>query len=67
MFLRQIVIQRGIPFEMKLPAKRPLTLDELTKEQFDAELLKGIDDIENERVFSADDVEAEMRRMYTKG
>lgn len=67
MFLRQIVIQRGIPFEMKLPAKRPLTLDELTKEQFDAELLKGIDDIENERVFSADDVESEMRRMYTKG
>ena len=39
MFLRQIVIQRGIPFEMKLPAKRPLAMGELTKEQFDAELL----------------------------
>lgn len=64
MFLRQIVIQRGIPFEIKLPAKRPLALGELTKEQFDAELLKGMDDIENGCVFSADDVEAEMRRMY---
>lgn len=62
MFLRQIVIQRGIPFEMKLPAKRPLSIGELTKEQFDAELQKGMDDIENGRVFSADDVEAEMRR-----
>ena len=64
MFLRQIVIQRGIPFEMKLPAKRPLSLGELTKEQFDAELLKGMNEIENGQVFSADDVEAEMRRMY---
>ena len=24
MFLRQVIIQRGIPFEMKLPVKKPL-------------------------------------------
>lgn len=63
MFLRQVVTQQGIPFEMKLPAKRPLAMGELTKEQFDAELLKGMDDIENGRFFSADDVEADMRRI----
>ena len=65
MFLRQIVIQRGIPFEMKLPAKRPIAMGDLTKEQFDAELLKGMNEIENGQVFSADDVEAEMRKMYS--
>ena len=65
MFLRQIVIQRGIPFEMKLPAKRPIAMGDLTKEQFDAELLTGMNEIENGQVFSADDVEAEMRRMYS--
>ena len=65
MFLRQVVIQRGIPFEMKLPAKRPIAMGDLTKEQFDAELLKGMNEIENGQVFSADDVEAEMRRMYS--
>ena len=59
MFLRQVVIQRGIPFEMKLPAKRPIAMGDLTKEQFDAELLKGMNEIENGQVFSADDVEAE--------
>lgn len=64
MFLRQVVIQRGIPFEMKLPAKSPLAMGALTKEQFDTELMKGIDDLENGRVYSADEVEAEMRRMY---
>ena len=65
MFLRQVVIQRGIPFEMKLPAERPLVMGELTKEQFDAEILKGLNEIESGQVFSADDVEAEMRRMYS--
>jgi addiction module RelB/DinJ family antitoxin len=65
MFLRQIVIHRGIPFEIKLPAKHPLVMGEFTKEQFDAELLKGMNEIENGQVFSADEVEAEMRRMYS--
>ena len=34
MFLRQIVLQKGIPFEMKLPRTAPLTYGSLTKEQF---------------------------------
>ncbi|MBR0378456.1 MAG: type II toxin-antitoxin system RelB/DinJ family antitoxin [Lachnospiraceae bacterium] len=65
MFLRQIVIHRGIPFEIKLPSKHPLVMGELSKEQFDAELLKGMNEIENGKVFSADDVESEMRKMYS--
>lgn len=64
MFLRQVVIQRGIPFEMKLPMKKPLAMSELTKEQLDAELAKGMADIENGRVYSADEVEEEMHRLY---
>lgn len=64
MFLRQVIIQRGIPFEMKLPEKKPLAMSELTKEQVDAELAKGMVDIENGRVYSADEVEEEMHRLY---
>ena len=64
MFLRQVVIQRGIPFEMKLPANKPLDMSQMTKEQFDAEIQKGITDIENSRVYSADEVEEEMHRLY---
>ena len=59
MFLRQVVIQRGIPFEMKLSSDRPLMLDELSKEQFDAKIMKGIDDIESGRIYTADSVETE--------
>lgn len=64
MFLKQVVIQRGMPFEMKLPSAKPVAIDELTKEQFDAELQLGMDDIAAGRVISADDVDAEMRRLY---
>lgn len=64
MFLRQIVLQRGIPFEMKLPLNRPIAYGTLTKEQFDEEIGKGIDDIKAGRTYSADSVEAEMKRVY---
>ena len=60
MFLRQVVIQRG----MKLPASKPLDMRQMTKEQFDAEIQKGITDIENGRVYSVDEVEEEMHRLY---
>ena len=64
MFLKQVVIQRGIPFEMKLPSARPLVVGELTREQFDAEIQAGLDDIAAGRTVSADDVESEMRSLY---
>ena len=64
MFLKQIVIQRGIPFEMKLPSARPVAIGDLAKEPFDAEIQLGMEDIQAGRVVSADDVEAEMRRLY---
>ena len=35
-----------------------------TRGQFNAEMQAGLDDIQADRVVSADDVEAEMRRMY---
>lgn len=64
MFLKQIVMHRGIPFDMRIPASVPLSVGSMTKEQFDAELQKGMDDIAAGRVVSADVVEAEMRSLY---
>jgi addiction module RelB/DinJ family antitoxin len=65
MFLKQIVMQRGIPFDMKIPASLPLAIGSMTKEQFDLELQKGMDDIAAGRVISADAVEAEMKSLYS--
>ncbi len=64
MFLRQIVLQRGIPFEMKLPKDTPLVYEALTKEQFDAEITKGIKSVNEGKVYSADEIETEMFRDF---
>ena len=64
MFLRQIVLQRGIPFEMKLPPSRPIEYESLTKDQFDREIKKGYDSIRNGGVYSAEMVAEEMSREY---
>ena len=54
LFLRQVVLQRGIPFEMKLPAyEEPVAYGSLTKEQFNAEIEKGMEDIKAGRVYTA--------------
>ena len=45
MFLRQVVLQKGIPFEMKLPRTAPLAYGSLTKEKFDKEIEKGMSDV----------------------
>ena len=64
MFLKQVVMQRGIPFEMKLPPSAPLSLENMTTEQFNREVQKGMDDMASGRVISADTVEEEITRLY---
>ena len=62
---RTAILQRGISFEMELPAyEEPVAYGSLTKEQFDAEIEKGMEDIKAGRVYSADEVEAEMKREF---
>lgn len=64
MFLRQVVLQRGIPFEMKLPAGKPTAYGSLTSEQFNNEIRKGYESIKNGNVYSADLVAEEMSREF---
>jgi DNA-damage-inducible protein J len=64
LFLRQVVLQRGIPFELKLPQSKPLSMGTLTEEQFNAELEKGSADLTAGKVVSAEDVADRMCQDY---
>lgn len=64
LFLRQVVLQRGIPFELKLPQSKPLSMGTLTEEQFNAEIEKGLADLTAGRVVSAENVAERMRQDY---
>lgn len=64
MFLRQVVLHRGIPFDIRLPISKPLSMGELSEEQFNAEMEKGFADIAAGRVVPAEEVAAKLRRDY---
>ena len=36
------MVQRGIPFDIKLPQDKPLSVGTLSAEQFNAEIEKGL-------------------------
>ena len=65
MFYKQIILQRGLPFEVKLPqSMKPLDMHALTQEQLDAELQKGYDDVLAGRTKPAGQVFDAIRREH---
>ncbi|MCL2249283.1 MAG: type II toxin-antitoxin system RelB/DinJ family antitoxin [Oscillospiraceae bacterium] len=65
LFLHQIVIHRGIPFEVKLPHKKPIDfVDDLSRTELDAELEKAVDDLEAGRTMTSKQVRENMQRKY---
>lgn len=64
LFLRQVVLQRGIPFDMRLPQRKPLSIGVLSEEEFNAEIERGLTDLTTGKVVSADSVANRMHRDY---
>ena len=64
LFLHQIVMHNGMPFELKLPVEVPLDLSKMTKEQLKQELEKGYADYNAGRVVSSSQVRENMQRKY---
>ena len=64
LFYRQIILQRGLPFEVKLPAAFTVDVSTLTDEQMSEELEKGYADITAGRTKSAKSVFEGIRRDY---
>ncbi len=64
MFYKQIILQRGIPFEMKLPQTRVVDMSRLTPQELDEELEKGYQDVLAGRTKPAGKVFEELRRDY---
>jgi len=56
LFLNQVVLRRGLPFEVALPPERPVALGEIPEEQFYEEIKKGCDDCAAGRVRPAEEV-----------
>ncbi|MDM8125837.1 type II toxin-antitoxin system RelB/DinJ family antitoxin [Mediterraneibacter glycyrrhizinilyticus] len=63
-FYKQIILQRGLPFEVKIPDSTPIDISKLGAEELHAELEKGYADVKAGRIKDAKTAFADIRRDY---
>lgn len=63
MFYRQIILHRGLPFDVKLPTAKPVAIGGMSREELDAELQKGVDSLETGIRYSVDEVDRHMAKV----
>lgn len=64
MFYKQIILHKGIPFDVTLDVKKPLSIEDLTKEELNQELMKGYNDMINGRTRPIDEAFADICQEY---
>jgi len=64
LFLRQVVLQRGLPFDVKLPNKKPAAIGSLSETELNVELEKGYTDMKKGRVRPAVEVFSDLQKDY---
>lgn len=64
MLYSQIVLQKGMPFELRIPATKPLAVGSMSKEELNFELQKGIESFTSEKSYSVDEVDDYFSKEY---
>lgn len=64
MFYKQIILQRGLPFDVKIPSSRPVDMSSLSETELSAEFEKGYADIKAGRTREANVVFADIHKDY---
>ena len=63
-FLRQVIVCRGLPFEVRLPAHKPVDVTTLSEEAFQEVLERGYADMEDGRVQNVKNAFADLKREF---
>lgn len=64
LFLQQVILQRGIPFELKLPEAKPIAFGSLSDEQFNELMERGFADYAAGKYTDAKTVQEEMHKEF---
>lgn len=65
MFYKQIILNKGLPFDVKIPTPKLIDMSSMTNEQIDAELEKGLKDMNEGRVKPVKQVFSDIFKDYT--
>ena len=63
-FYKQIILQRGLPFEVKMPPAKPVNINTLSETEFNEELEKGYADMQAGQTKNAKEAFADIRKDY---
>ena len=64
MLYSQIVLRKGMPFDLCLSAAKPVAIGGMTREEIDAELLKGVTSLKEGKELTADDVDVILAKEF---
>ena len=64
MLYSQIVLQRGMPFELRLPINTPTAIGGMSRAELDHELNKGMESLRAGNGISADEVDAALAQEF---
>lgn len=60
MLYKQIIIHRGMPFDLRLPTSKPVAIGKMSREELDAEFAKGIESLKRGAAITADEVDKKL-------
>lgn len=64
MLYSQIVLTRGLPFDLHLPAAQPVAAGTLSRAELDVELKKGMESVKSGKLYTADEIDAELAKEF---
>ena len=64
MLYSQIVLQNGMPFDLKLPQEKPVAIGKMTKDELDLELAKGVESLKKGKAKTAKEFDDELKKEF---
>lgn len=64
MFYSRIVLTKSLPLDLRLPVEQPVAIGNMSREQLNSELAKGVSSIKAGKTFSADEVDARLAEEF---
>lgn len=62
MFYKQIILNNGMPFELKLPKNKNIDISKMTESQFNAEMEKAYQEMQEEKGISVESAFSSIKR-----
>ena len=64
MLYSQIILCKGMPFDLRLPESKPVAAGSLSRNEIDAELMKGIASLNNNKGLTVAEVDVELKKEF---